>query len=282
MCAPPHRPSNLDIAFRGTTRRGGRSITSGRLAPTSWAHTRRRGACWGHEQPPGLARASLPSRRHLRRGGHQLLDLLGGGRGGRAVPVRRPHRGADRALGAHRALLPRLPAGRPTRPALRLPGPCSVGHDTGNPRKPGQAPARPLRQGHRRDDDMAPVALLPPPGRPDQARDDRRCALHAAFGRRRPVLRLGRRPPAGHRPERHRHLRGPRQGGDVPAPRDRGGAARHLQRPRPPGLPRAPGAAAGDGHRAHARSPVRPRPPAGGGRSTQLLGLQLDRLPGAA
>ena len=60
-----------------------------------------------------------------------------------------------------------LPDVRPG-PALRLPGPRAVGSGPRRARQPRQAPARPVRQGHRRDDAVASVALLPPGRRPDE------------------------------------------------------------------------------------------------------------------
>ena len=104
------------------------------------------------ERAAAVAGPPVPARRHVRRRGHELRHLLGGRGGGRAVPVRRPHGGAGPPHGADRALLPRLPARRPAGPALRLPGPRAVGSGPRRARQPRQAPARPVRQGHRRDD----------------------------------------------------------------------------------------------------------------------------------
>ena len=145
----------------------------------------------GSQRAPPVAGAPLSARRHLRRGRHQLRHLLGGGGRRRAVPVRRPHGGAHPARGADRALLPRLPARRAAGPALRLPGPRAVGSAPRHARQPSQAPARPLRQGDRRDDAVASIALLPPGRRPDEGGDDRRRGVHTPLRRRRPVLRLG-------------------------------------------------------------------------------------------
>ena len=146
--------------------------------------------------------------------GTNFSHLLRGGRGGRAVPVRRPHaRSASPSPSRPRfcfhAYLPDVRPGQHY--GYRVHAPWDPGR--GDPRQPGQAPARPVRQGHRRHDDVAPVALLPPRRRPDRAETTDNARVHAPLGRRRPVLRLGRRPAAPHRPERHRHLRGPRQGG---------------------------------------------------------------------
>ena len=56
------------------------------------------------------------------------------------------------------------------------------------------------------------------------------------------------------------------------------GAAGHVRRAGPPGRHRAPETPRGDGGRAAARPPVRPRLRAGRAGPAQLLGLQVDRL----
>ncbi len=119
--------------------------------------------------------------------------------------------------------------------------------------------------------------------RPDGSRND---ADSAPFvprcGRGRPVLRLGRRPPAAtplHETVIYEtHVKGftKRHPGH---PR---GAARHLRRPRPPGGDRPPDRPRRHRGRAAAGAPVRPRRAPRRPGPAQLLGLQLDRLLRAA
>ena len=117
--------------------------------------------------------------------------------------------------------------------------------------------------------------------RPRARRRGRR-ARDPQVGGRRPLVRLGGRRPAAAPVERDDHLRDPRQGLHQAPPRGARGPARHLRRAGlrgGAGLPQAPGhhrrrAAAHPPHRRRVL-PARPR-------AEQLLGLQLDRLPGAA
>ena len=62
-------------------RRGITGVRSG--APDRCAQS------WAKERHAGLAWPPVSAGRHVRRDGHELRDLLRGGRGGRAVPVRR-------------------------------------------------------------------------------------------------------------------------------------------------------------------------------------------------
>ena len=98
----------------------------------------------------GLAGSPVPPGRDLGRRRHQLLPVLRARRGRRALPVRRagqrdPGAVAERTAFNWHCYLPGVGPG----PALRLPGARPVGPARGPPVRPGQAPHRPLRQGHR-------------------------------------------------------------------------------------------------------------------------------------
>ena len=116
----------------------------------------------------------------------------------------------------------------------------------------------------------------------DPGRDEhrRQRAARAPRRRRRPVLRLGQRPPAGPRDARHRSSTRPtsRASPSATRPCPRRCAARTRASPTRPSSSTSP-VARHHGHRADAGAPVRPRPPPRRARPAQLLGLQLDRLP---
>ncbi|CAA9224272.1 MAG: GH13_11 / GH13 / GH13_13 / GH13_10 / CBM 48 / GH13_37 / GH13_36, partial [uncultured Corynebacteriales bacterium] len=227
----------------------------------------------------GVARVVVPVGRDVRRDGHQLLALLGGRDPRRAVPVRRRRPGdEDRPPGDRRLRLARLPAQRRPRPALRLPRARAVRPGRGPALQPAQAAARPVREGHRRQGGLAPVAVLVPV-RPAGPAQRRRLGAVPAEGRGgEPLLQLGHRPPAEPPLQRDRHLRGPRQGPDLPEQGHPAGDARDVRRPRAPVDDRPPAEARGHGGRADAGAPVHPRPHAAPARAAQLLGLQHDRL----
>src|SRR3954447_11240828 len=118
---------------------GRRAVTLGRSVrdPTSWTCRRRR-----------PARHSRAPRRPLGRHGYQLRAVVGGGAGGRPLPVRRRrHRAAAPARGDDPPGLARPVDRRRTGPALRLPRPRPVRPGVGSPLQPRQAAARPLRAG---------------------------------------------------------------------------------------------------------------------------------------
>ena len=191
----------------------------------------------------------------------------------------RRRRGAHRADRGRRLLLAHLPARRPPGPALRLPGPRPVGPGAGAVVQPGQAAARPVRQGDRRRGRLGPGLLRLRLRRPRSAQHRRQRAARAPRRRQRPVLRLGQRPPAGdamhetiiyeahvrgltiRHPAVPEELRGTYAGIAHPAVIEHLTVARHHR------------------HRADAGAPVRPRPPPRRARPAQLLGLQLHRLP---
>ncbi len=133
---------------------------------------------------------------------------------------------------AGRLRLARLPAGRGARPALRLPRRRAARARAGPALQPAQAAHRPLREGGRRlarhHLRVGRVAVRLPLRRPRRGQPRRLGTARAQGRRREPVLRLARRPPAPHALPRDRHLRGPRQGPHLPAPRDPRGDARHL------------------------------------------------------
>ena len=235
-----------------------------------------------------MAGSAVPAGRHVGRRGHELLALLRARRPGRAVPVRRGgQRGAHRRGRAHRPQLALLSAGHRSRPALRLPRLRPL-RPRGRPAlQPGQAADRPVRQGDRgprrlgRGQRAALHARRHARRRPRARRRGLR-AGDPQVGRRRPLVRLGRRRPAAAPVERDDHLRDPRQGLHQAPSRRARGPARHLRRPGlrgGPGLHPAPGRHRG---RAAADPPHRRRVLPARSRAQQLLGLQLDRLPGAA
>ena len=209
----------------------------------------------------------------------------------RAVPVRRRRpRGAHRGRRAHGAQLALLPAGRRPRPALRLPRPRPVRARGGPPLQPGQAAHRPLRQGDR--------------GRRRLGRGQH-AALHARPSTRRtPTSSPTTRTPRPRSPSRWSSTRGFDWEGDA-RPRTpwnetviyethvKGFTKRHPEvredlRGTYAGLASEPAIALPQGPRRHrgraaADPPHRRRElPAPSAGLTQLLGLQLDRLPRAA
>ena len=144
----------------------------------------------------------LPARRHLGRRGHQLRAVLRGRRAGRAVPVRRRRRSETRvdADRGGRVRLARLPARRRPGPALRLPGARPVRPRPRAPLQPGQAAARPLRQGRRgRGRAGTRRCSRYQFGRPGDGATPTDSAPYMPQERGgQPVLRLGRRPAAAH------------------------------------------------------------------------------------
>ena len=91
------------------------------------------------------------------------------------------------------------PASRPgQRYGYRVHGPWDP--ENGPAVQPGQAAARPVRQGHRGDVDWDRPSSPTTSHDPTRPNDDRQRAVRAALGRRQPLLRLGRRPPAAHAP----------------------------------------------------------------------------------
>ena len=201
---------------------------------------------------------------------------------GRAVPVRRRRqRDAHRPARDARATSGTATCPASARPALRLPGPRPLRPGPGPLVQPGQAAARPLRQGHRGSGRLGRGRLPVPLRRSRRPRQRRR--QRARTCRRsvvvEPVLRLGRRPPAAHAVARDGHLRGAREGLHRPPPRRARGAARHLRRPRAPRRPSTTSTRLGVTavellpvhHFVHDTHLVETG-------SAQLLGLQLDRL----
>ena len=185
-----------------------------------------------------------------------------------------------------------LPARDRPRAALRLPRARALRAQRGPPLQPQQAPHRPLRQGDRRRRGLVArrqrAALRAARQRRERRgrrpRDRRRGRLgrRPQVGRHRRQLRLGGRPTAPDPVRGHDHLRDPRQGLHDDPPRRARRPARHLRRAglrAGAGLPQGP-----RGHRGRAAAhpphlrrvvPARARP-------AQLLGLQHDRLSGAA
>ena len=158
------------------------------------------------------------------------------------MPVRRrrPRRTAaprgDRRVRWH-GYLPTVAPGQ--RYGYRVHGPWAPGARSAL--QPGQAAARPLRQGDRGPGRLGPGVL------PVHASATTTCAqrrrqrpVHAKVGRAQPVLRLGQRPSARRPAARDGHLRDARQGLHRPPPGRPRAAARHLRRPGPPRRHRAP------------------------------------------
>ena len=100
-------------------------------------------------------------------------------------------RDPGRADRGRRFGLARLPAAHPAGPAVRLPGARPVRSEPGPPLQPGQAAARPVREGHRRHDRRRRVAVLLPVRRPERLQRPRLAGPHHALGGDEPVLRLG-------------------------------------------------------------------------------------------
>ena len=235
-----------------------------------------------------MARSTRPARRDLRRRRDQLLAVLRGRRGHRALPVRRRRRrGARIPLPECTGfILARLRARRGSRGSATASG-CTA---RGSPTR-GCAATRPSccstptpRRSRARSAGTHDVFDYPvgttstaPWTRPTTRRPMPRSVVVE------PVLRLGRRPAATDPLARDGRLRDARARASPCATRrcPRSSAAptsawrtraviEHLQSAR-----RHRG-------RAAARAPVRPRPPPRRARAAQLLGLQLHRLPRAA
>ena len=107
-------------------------------------------------------------------------------------------------------------------------------------------------------------------------------AARAALGGGEPVLRLGRRPPAGDAVPRERHLRGARARPDQDAPRGARGRAGDLPGHVPSRGDRAPAGPWCHGGGTDARAPVRHRRLPRRARAGELLGLQHHRFLRAA
>ena len=175
--------------------------------------------------------------------------------------------------------------GRPARAAVRLPGARPLGPVDGRPLEPGEAAAGPVRPcGRRRLHACRPRSTgTSATGRSSMSPTP--CATTGTRRRTSPrassstMTTTGRTTAAPRRPWADSviyelHVRGFTK---LP-PGHPAGAARHLRRARAPGRDRAPDAARGDGGRAAAGAPVRPRGPSAAARAAQLLGLQLHRL----
>ncbi len=220
------------------------------------------------------------ARRHLRRRRDQLRAVLRGGRAGRAVPVRRRRpetRLRLREVDGYvwHGYVPT--AGPGQRYGYRVHGPYDPA--AGPPLRPGQAAARPVRQGRRGRRYLGPGGLLLPVRR-------RRAGATPATRRRTCrarwwSTRTSTGPATGRPGCRYHdsviyeaHVRGLTR---LP-PRHPGERARHLPRAVAPGDHRPPDVAGRHRHRAHARAPVRQRRRAGPARPGQLLGLQHHRV----
>ena len=177
-----------------------------------------------------------------------------------------------------RVRLARVPAGRQPGPALRVPGARPLPPGRRASLQPGQAAARPVRQGDRGQRELGSAGLLLHVRPPGPAQQRRLRAVRPPLGRGEPVLRLEPRPAAAHAVPRDRHLRGARPRPDQGASGHPGGAARHLPGPGASRGHLAPARARRHGGRAHARAPVRHRQPPERARARQLLGLQHHRL----
>ena len=232
-----------------------------------------------------LARAGVSVGRDVRRLRNELLAVQRGGRACRTVPVRcGRHRDAGYPARDGRLCLALLPAVRAAGAAVWVPRARAVRPRTRAALQPGEAVARPVREGGRRRSRLEPgVVLLPArlSGRGRRSERHRDHGLRTAHGQGRghqPVLRLERRGPAPHVVPRHRHLRGPRQGADRAAPGPAGRDSRHVRRSRAPGHRGPSHAPRRDGRRADAGARVRQRPAFAGCGTDQLLGLQHHRL----
>ena len=150
----------------------------------------------------------------------------------RAVPVRRRRRGnARRPAGGDGALLARLSAGRPAGTALRLSRPRPWAPEQGqwcNPNKLLLDPyAKAIEGRWEWNEAVFPYHFAR--SRAVAERSGQRAVL-PAIDRHQPVLRLGQRSAAEHAVAQDGHLRDAREGLHQAAPRDPGGAARHLRR----------------------------------------------------
>ena len=144
--------------------------------------------------------------------------------------------------------------------------------------QPGEAAARPLRQGGRGADRRRRVAVLLQVRQPREVQPPQQPRPQHARRRGEPLLRLGQRPAPRPRVPRHRHLRGPRQGPDDDPPRRSRGDPRDVRRDRPPGDDQPPQGPRRHRDRADAGAPVRAGHHPGRQGPGQLLGLQHHRL----
>ena len=191
---------------------------------------------------------------------------------------------------AARAELALLPARRRARPALRLPRPRPVRARERAPLQPGKAADRPVRQGDRGRGRLQQrratcCRTCPTSGGDDddfELDDEDDAAVDPQVGRGRSRLRLGGRPAAADPVRRHGHLRDPRPRLHDDAPGRSRGPARHLRRARLGAGARVPQGPGRDRRRAAADPSHLRRVVPGRARAVELLGLQHDRLPGAA
>ena len=199
------------------------------------------------------------------------------------MPVRRRQRHRD-AGGAHRGgrvRLALLPAQRGPGPALRVPGARSLPARPRPPVQPGQAAARPVREGDRGDLRWHQALFSYQHGDPGTLNNDDSAPFMPRNVVINPYFDWGDdRPPRTPYHETliyEAHVRGLTvRHPEVPA-EQRG----TLRRAGPSRGPRAPDPAGGDRGRADAGAPVGARARAGPARADQLLGLQHDRVPRA-
>ena len=229
-----------------------------------------------------LARPAHAARRHLGRGGDQLLALQRALRVGRAGALR-PRRAGDRVLRAgriHRSLLARL---RPRRRA-RLSATASAS-TASTSRSAASAATRPScsstptrRRSRDRSAGRRQVFGYVLGDRGGGAHELDSAPNMPRRHRHRAGFPWGG-PPPEHPLGRHRHLRGPREGDDACAiPTSRRSCAAPTPASATRAVDRAPPAPRRDGGRADAGPPLRRRPAPGREGLTQLLGLQHDRL----
>ena len=210
-----------------------------------------------------MARVAVPAGRDVRRDGHQLRAVLRGRGPGRALPVRR-RRPGDRDRAARGG---RRSSGTATCPTSARASGTATACTARTTRRAGSGatrtsccstrtrrPSTARSTGTRR---CSATSFE----RPGPAQRRRLGAVPAQGGRRQPVLRLGHRPPAAHRPYNETviyeaHVKGLTfRNPDIPR-----GDARHVRGARPPGDDRPPTRARRHRGRADAGAPVRPRP----------------------
>ena len=163
--------------------------------------------------------------------------------------------------------------------AVRLPGARPARPRGGAAVQPGQAAARPLRQGA----STARSHGTPPSTATRWAATTASAtttdsAPFVPVGGHQPVVRVGRRPPAAHPLARDRAVRGHVKGLTHAPPGDPAGPARHLRGHGASRRDRAPAPAGRHRGGADAGPSLRPRPLPDRPGPAQLLGLQLDRL----
>ena len=237
MLPPPRRPCphGLRPARTGSAEPAGSGLVRRFTAARRSVMLRR-----GH-----LARAALPARRDLRRRraptsrcsprSPSAVELCLFDDDGSETRVDLPE---VAPASCWHGYLPGVGPGQ--RYGFRVHGPCEP--DRGPALQPGQAAARPVRQGRSTATSTGTrpcfgYRFADPDGR---ANDDDSAPHVPKSVVVEPVLRLGRRPAAAHAVARDGHLRGPRQGLHHAPPRRPRGAARHLRRPRPPRRHRPP------------------------------------------